>query len=197
MVRKIAKLSERDKERSDLFDIVYPRITEHGKALNEVFDTSYHKVIEYIPTKIIEPEATRRDNIKLCSSLARQEGIARNLALIFADNELEKYHYGTCLFETQKHGYYYTIDKILSTVAKLLNTSKDNIVFNFDVREPTLTFTKEISDKLPENFFRNSKGFGIVAPDTLIWKSVKHAKSHIKKLGYRIGIMKDSDGNDI
>ena len=54
MVRKIAKLSERDKERSDLFDIVYPRITEHGKALNEVFDTSYHKVIEYIPTKIIE-----------------------------------------------------------------------------------------------------------------------------------------------
>ena len=56
-------------------------------------------------------------------------------------------------------------DKIVSKVAKILNTSTDNIYFNGDPRGFALKFSEDFSRTLPTNFYKDFGGYGIIAPD--------------------------------
>tara|TARA_R100000808_G_C2085075_1_gene107542 strand:- start:59 stop:571 length:513 start_codon:yes stop_codon:yes gene_type:complete len=156
-------------------DMMEKSILKHGKNLNSIFDTGY---------------ANGFGGAKLLGSrLLKLEKQARELALHSCNGEPIKYIENYCTKEywrlygiesemiendTYSEDDIYTeiekiidreIDKIVSKVAKILNTSTDNIYFNGDPRGFALKFSEDFSRTLPTNFYKDLGGYGIIAPD--------------------------------
>ena len=153
-------------------DMMERSILKHGKNLNSIFDTGY---------------ANGFGGAKLLGSrLLKLEKQAQELALHSCNNEADRYIEKYCpkeysrLLNLEHHSdvvledYIYSEverildqeqDKIVSKVAKILNTSTDNIYFNGDPRGFALKFSEDFSRTLPTNFYKDFGGYGIIAPD--------------------------------
>ena len=147
-------------------DMMEKSILKHGKNLNSIFNTGY---------------ADGFGGAKLLGSrLLKLEKQARELALHSCNGEPIKYIEKYCpkeywsLYGIESDNDIYTeiekiidqeIDKIVSKVAKILNTSTDNIYFNGDPRGFALKFSEDFSRTLPTNFYKDLGGYGIIAPD--------------------------------
>ena len=146
-------------------DMMERSILKHGKNLNSIFDTGY---------------ANGFGGAKLLGSrLLKLEKQARELALHSCSGEPIKYIQKYCpkeynrLFDADNYPTNSEVerildqeqDKIVSKVAKILNTSTDNIYFNGDPRGFALKFSEDFSRTLPTNFYKDFGGYGIIAPD--------------------------------
>lgn len=90
------------------------------------------------------------DSIKLCKQLFRLENKAHKLALDYCNGLFEG--------DIDKES-----EKILSKVAKLLNTNTFNMFFNSDARGYALKFFEDFSKDKP--IHKDWGGYGIIAPD--------------------------------
>jgi len=90
------------------------------------------------------------DSVKLCKQLFRLENKAHKLALDYCNGVFEG--------DIDKES-----EKILSKVAKLLNTNTFNMFFNSDARGYALKFFEDFSKDKP--IHKDWGGYGIVAPD--------------------------------
>jgi len=90
------------------------------------------------------------DSIELCKKLFRLENKAHKLATDYCNGDFEG--------DIDKES-----EKILSKVAKILNTNTFNMFFNGDARGYALKFFEDFSkDKTIQ---KDWGGFGIIAPD--------------------------------
>ena len=90
------------------------------------------------------------DSIELCKKLFRLENKAHKLATDYCNGDFEG--------DIDKES-----EKILSKVAKILNTNTFNMFFNGDARGYALKFFEDFSkDKAIQ---KDWGGFGIIAPD--------------------------------
>jgi hypothetical protein len=90
------------------------------------------------------------DSVKLCKQLFRLENKAHKLALDYCNGVFE----GNIDKESEK---------IISKVAKLLNTNTFNMFFNSDARGYALKFFEDFSKDKP--IHKDWGGYGIIAPD--------------------------------
>tara|TARA_S200002703_G_scaffold6737_2_gene7277 strand:+ start:603 stop:989 length:387 start_codon:yes stop_codon:yes gene_type:complete len=90
------------------------------------------------------------DSVKLCKQLFRLENKAHKLALDYCNGVFEG--------DIDKES-----EKILSKVAKLLNTNTFNMFFNSDARGYALKFFEDFSKDKP--IHKDWGGYGIIAPD--------------------------------
>ena len=90
------------------------------------------------------------DSIKLCKQLFRLENKAHKLATDYCNGDFE----GNIEKESEK---------ILSKVAKILNTNTFNMFFNGDPRGYALKFFEDFSKDKP--IHKDWGGYGIIAPD--------------------------------
>ena len=90
------------------------------------------------------------DSIKLCKQLFRLENKAHKLATDYCNGDFE----GNIVKESEK---------ILSKVAKILNTNTFNMFFNRDPRGYALKFFEDFSKDKP--IHKDWGGYGIIAPD--------------------------------
>ena len=90
------------------------------------------------------------DSIKLCKQLFRLENKAHKLATDYCNGDFE----GNIVKESEK---------ILSKVAKILNTNTFNMFFNGDARGYALKFFEDFSKDKP--IHKDWGGYGIIAPD--------------------------------
>ena len=96
---------------------------------------------------------TQLDNITLSKKLFRLENKGNRIALDYCNGDMENED-----FETQK-------DKILKSVDKILNFSKQNIpvFFNSDPRGYALKIKDDYTRDI--TIYRDWGGYGILAPD--------------------------------
>ena len=90
------------------------------------------------------------DSIKLCKRLFRLENKAHKLATDYCNGDFQG--------DIEKEG-----EKILSKVAKILNTNTFNMFFNGDARGYALKFFEDFSKDKP--IHKDWGGYGIIAPD--------------------------------
>ena len=90
------------------------------------------------------------DSVKLCKQLFRLENKAHKLALDYCNGVFEG--------DIDKES-----EKIISKVAKLLNTNTFNMFFNSDARGYALKFFEDFSKDKP--IHKDWGGYGIIAPD--------------------------------
>jgi len=91
------------------------------------------------------------DSVKLSKQLFRLENKAHKLATDYCNGVVDG---DSTEIESQK---------ILSKVAKLLNTNTFNMFFNFDARGYALKFFQDFSKDKP--IHKDWGGYGIIAPD--------------------------------
>ena len=91
------------------------------------------------------------DSVKLSKQLFRLENKAHKLATDYCNGVVDG---DSTEIESQK---------ILSKVAKLLNTNTFNMFFNFDARGYALKFFEDFSKDKP--IHKDWGGYGIIAPD--------------------------------
>tara|TARA_R110000803_G_scaffold175767_1_gene238295 strand:+ start:151 stop:525 length:375 start_codon:yes stop_codon:yes gene_type:complete len=91
------------------------------------------------------------DSVKLSKQLFRLENKAHKLATDYCNGIVE-----SDLVEKES-------EKILSKVAKLLNTNTFNMFFNTDARGYALKFFEDFSKDKP--IHKDWGGYGIIAPD--------------------------------
>ena len=90
------------------------------------------------------------DSIELCKKLFRLENKAHKLATDYCNGDFEG--------DIDKES-----EKILSKVAKILNTNTFNMFFNGDARGYALKFFEDFSKD--KKIQKDWGGFGIIAPD--------------------------------
>jgi hypothetical protein len=90
------------------------------------------------------------DSIKLCKQLFRLENKAHQLATDYCNGDFK----GDITKESEK---------ILSKVARILNTNTYNMFLNTDARGYALKFFEDFSKDKP--IYKDWGGYGIIAPD--------------------------------
>ena len=90
------------------------------------------------------------DSVKLCKQLLRLENKAHRLATDHCNGDFNG--------DIEKES-----EKILSKVAKILNTNTFNMFFNTDARGYALKFFEDFSKDKP--IHKDWGGYGIIAPD--------------------------------
>ena len=91
------------------------------------------------------------DSVKLSKQLFRLENKAHKIATDYCNGVIDG---DSAEIESQK---------IISKVAKLLNTNTFNMFFNFDARGYALKFFEDFSKDKP--IHKDWGGYGIIAPD--------------------------------